>query len=128
MYKILIIAHGTQKAETDDLEFIVKELANLLNKKVYDVQYAYLKYGNPSVDEVISSLKEENIKKIIIHPFFLSSGIHVAFDIPKIIERIQKEYPNIEVFCTKPLGKSKELVYIIKNLIEEVHQTKKEKH
>lgn len=119
MEKIIIIAHGSPKKEVNNLDFIVKELAIVLGRKVEDIKYAYLKYGSPSVDEAITKCVEEGAKRIIVHPFFLSSGSHVSFDIPKIIENIKKLYPQLEVLCTKPLGKSKKLVYIIKDLIEE---------
>jgi len=119
MEKIIIIAHGSPKKEVNNLDSMVEELAIVLGKKVEDIKYAYLKYGSPSVDEAITECVKEGAKRIIIHPFFLSSGSHVSFDIPKIIENIKKLYPQLEVLCTKPLGKSKKLVYVIKDLIEE---------
>lgn len=119
MDKIIIIAHGSPKQEINSLDSMVEELATVLGKKVEDIKYAYLKYGHPSVDEAIIKCINEGAKRIIIHPFFLSSGSHVSFDIPKIIENIKKLYPQLEVLCTKPLGKSKKLVYVIKDLIEE---------
>ncbi|MEN2994739.1 MAG: CbiX/SirB N-terminal domain-containing protein [Thermodesulfovibrio sp.] len=127
MYKVIILAHGSQNNDDRDLSLIIKKLSELLNKEAYQITLAYLKHGNPSINQVINHFLDKNTKQVIVHPFFLSSGTHVTRDIPKIIEKIKEKYPHIEVICTEPLGKNKNLAYIIKELINEaiVKQTKR---
>lgn len=119
MEKIVIIAHGSPKKEANNLAPIANKLSSILGKKTDDVKIAYLKYGKPLAQEAILDYIKEGVKKIIVHPFFLSTGSHVSFDIPKIIEDFQKNYPEVQIICTKPFGSSDKLAFIIKDLIEE---------
>ncbi len=119
MEKIVIIAHGSPKKEANNLTHIANKLALILGKNTEDVKIAYLKYGKPLAQEAILDYIKKGAQKIIIHPFFLSTGSHVSFDIPKMIEDFQKQYPKVQIICSKPIGNSEKLAYIIKDLIEE---------
>lgn len=119
MEKIVIIAHGSPKKEANNLAYIANKLSSILGKNTDDVKVAYLKYGKPSAQEAILDYIKEGVKKIIVHPFFLSTGSHVSFDIPKMIDDFQKQYPEVKIICTKPLGSSDKLALIIRDLIEE---------
>lgn len=119
MEKIVIIAHGSPKKEANVLEHLTEKLALVLGKNKKDVKIGYLKHGNPLAQEAIHSLIKEGAQKIIIHPFFLSKGSHVSFDIPQMIENFKKHHPEVEILCTNPLGNHEKLVYLIKDLIEE---------
>lgn len=120
MEKIIIVAHGSSKREANNLKEFTKNLAETLNVKPEQVKYAYLQHGNPSLEEVLLKCIEEKAQRIIIHPLFLFSGIHVSFSIPEIIEKFRKSYPDIEIYCTKPLGLHEKLIYAVKERIEEV--------
>jgi len=118
--RIIIVAHGSPKKEANNLADFAKALAITLKKNPEYVKYAYLQFGNPSVEEVLLKCINENAKTIIVHPLFLSSGAHVSSDIPKIIERFKKDYPDVDIVYTKPLGLHEKLIDIVKERIEEL--------
>ncbi|WP_353684710.1 CbiX/SirB N-terminal domain-containing protein [Thermodesulfovibrio sp. 3907-1M] len=124
MEKIIIVAHGSYKKDADNLEEFTKALAVNLKMNPEDVKYAYLQYGNPSIEEILSECIKEKTKKIIIHPLFLFSGFHVNSSIPEIIEKFRKNYPNIEIQYTKPLSLHEKLIDIVKERIEEIKASK----
>lgn len=120
MEKIIIVLHGSLLNHTCELENFIKKLAIALKRKPEDVKYAFLQFGNPSLEKSISHYIKENVKSIIVHPLFLLSGKHVSFHIPDIIKKFKQNYPDINITCTKPLGLHEKLIEIIKERIEEV--------
>jgi len=120
--KIIIVGHGSPKEDANKLADLTKALAITLKKQPEDIKYAYIKFGSPSIEESIIECIKENAKTIIIHPLFLFSGSHVSYDIPEIIKKFRKNYPYIEIICTKPLGLHEKLLEIIKERIDEIKQ------
>lgn len=84
------------------------------------VRTAYLQFEKPEIMEAIKdSFKDGNRpERIIIHPYFLSSGMHVTKDIPAIISHARSLYPETEFIYTEPLGISGEIVNVVKERIE----------
>lgn len=120
MERIIIVAHGSPKKEANNLADFARALAITLKKSPEQVKYAYLQFGSPTVEEILLESIQEGAKTIIIHPLFLSSGAHVSSDIPEIIERFRKKYPQVEIVYTKPLGLHEKLIDIVKERIEEL--------
>jgi len=120
--KIIIVGHGSPKENSNKLEDLAKALSITLKKNPEDIKYAYIKFGKPSIEESITECIRENAKTIIIHPLFLFSGAHVIYDIPEIIKKFRKNYPLIDIICTKPLGFHEKLLEIIKERIDEIKQ------
>ncbi|MGB9711262.1 MAG: sirohydrochlorin chelatase [Thermodesulfovibrio sp.] len=120
--KIIIVAHGSPKEEANKLKEFAKTFAITLKMRPDQVKYAYLKFSNPSLEEVLLECVKEKAKTIIVHPLFLFSGGHVISEIPEIIAKFKKNYPDIEINVTKPLGLHEKLIEIIKERIEELKQ------
>lgn len=123
MEKIIIISHGSPKQEANELENLIPHLATLLKKNASDIKIAYLKYGSPKVEEAILDFIDQGSKRIIIHPFFLSYGSHVSYDIPEMIKNYRKKYPEVEFLITQPLGKHKDIAILIADLIKKYMPT-----
>lgn len=119
MEKILIISHGSPKQGANDLENLIPILASILNKSERDIKIAYLKYGSPTVDRALLDFIDQGAKRVIVHPFFLSEGSHVSHDIPEMIREYREKYPEIEFFITDPLGKHKNIAFLIADLIKQ---------
>jgi precorrin-8X/cobalt-precorrin-8 methylmutase len=56
---------------------------------------------------------EGGAKKVILHPFFLSAGLHVTKDIPGLIEEARRLYPDVTFIYTEPLGIHEKLAHIV---------------
>lgn len=124
MDRIILVAHGSPKKEANNLGEFARTVAVFLKKEPGEVKHAYLQFGSPSIEEAILECIKERAKTIIIHPLFLSSGAHVSSDIPEIIEKFRRDYPDIEINYTKPLGLHEKLIDIIKERIEELKPLK----
>jgi len=84
------------------------------------VRSAYLEFGKPDIMTAIRQCVEDGATRIIAHPYFLSSGMHVTRDIPEIISKARGMYPALELVYTDPLGVHDKLVEIVIERIQNV--------
>jgi precorrin-8X/cobalt-precorrin-8 methylmutase len=122
MENIILIGHGSPRKEANNIEII----GRLLHKTIHPgcscqcVKVAYLQFASPDIAETIRTCAEDGAKRVIIHPFFLSSGMHVTKDIPEIIDEAKTEHPDVEFIYTEPLGVHEDLTKIVIDRIQSV--------
>jgi len=122
MEHIILIGHGSPKKDANTIDIV----GNLLHKAIHPdcqdncVRAAYLEFGRPAIPEAIRQCVEGGATKIIAHPYFLSSGMHVTKDIPEIIDEARNRYPDVEMVYTEPLGIHDKLVQIVIERIQSV--------
>jgi precorrin-8X/cobalt-precorrin-8 methylmutase len=119
---IVLIGHGSPKKGANNLEQIGKMLHSMLHTGCTEdcVKIAYLQYAEPGIMDTIKASVDKGAKKIILHPFFLSSGMHVTKDIPGMIEEARKLYPGVNFKYTEPLGIHEKLAQIVMERISAV--------
>lgn len=120
MENIILIGHGSPKEDANNIELMGRLLHRAIHPDCNNncVKVAYLQFGKPEISEAIRECVLSGAKRIIIHPYFLSKGMHVTKDIPEIIESARKTYPDTEFIYTEPLGIHEKLVDII---MERIH-------
>ncbi len=123
MENIILIGHGSPKKDANNIDLIGKLLHNAIHPKCGNgcVKVAYLQFADPHLAQTIKECVEGGASKIIIHPFFLSAGMHVTKDIPEMIEDARGMYPTVEFVYTEPLGLHEKLVQIAKERIQNVN-------
>ncbi len=106
MEVIIIAGHGSPKKDANNIEQVAALLHNMMHPGCSDdcVRVAYLQFEQPDIMEAIKSCVRDRAKKVIIHPYFLSRGMHVTSDIPAIINDAKGKYPGVEFIYTEPLG------------------------
>ncbi len=115
MEQIILIGHGSPRKEANNIEVI----GNLLHNTIHPgcakqcVRVSYLQFGEPDIAETIRICSESGSKRIILHPFFLSPGMHVTKDIPAMVDQARMQYPGIEFIYSDPLGLHEHLVKIV---------------
>jgi precorrin-8X/cobalt-precorrin-8 methylmutase len=119
MENIILVGHGSRKKEANNIELTGKLLHNMMHPGCTHncVKVAYMQFAHPDISETIKICVEEGAQRIIIHPFFLSSGMHVTKDIPEIIDEARKLYPGREFVFTEPLGVHDKLAQIVMDRI-----------
>ena len=118
---IIIVGHGSLEKEAGNIEFVAESLHRMLHDKCKDncVRFAYLQFLDPDLRRVIKLSVEDGAKQIIVHPYFLSSGVHVIKNIPQIVKEAETLYPDVEFICTKDLGAHDKLVEVVLERIKE---------
>jgi len=113
--QILLLGHGSPKKDANNLEQVGMMLHNMLHAGCTEdcIKIAYLQFAEPGIMDTIKASVESGAKKIILHPFFLNSGMHVTKDIPEMIEEARKLYPGVTFIYTAPLGNHEKLAQIV---------------
>ncbi len=120
MEKILIVGHGSPKKTANNIQHVAGLLHNLIHPECDDncVSVAYLQFAQPDILQGIAECVQKGAKKVIVHPYFLSNGMHVSSDIPEIIKDAEKKYPDVEFVYTEPLGVHDKMAQVV---LERIH-------
>jgi len=126
--RILLIGHGSPKKEANNIEVVAKLLHQAVHPYCTDecVKVAYLQFVEPDLMTAIKECVDEGAKRIIVHPFFLSSGMHVTKDIPEIIEEAKDRYDSTKFFYSEPLGVHEKLVHVVLDRVYSIKGIKPE--
>lgn len=115
MEAIILIGHGSPKKDANNMQ----RVAELVHARLHPgcikgcVRWAYLQYAEPDVSSAIESAIQDGADSIVLHPYFLNSGVHVTKDIPGIIEGFRASHPRIRFAYTEPLGLSELLADLV---------------
>ena len=113
---LLIAAHGSRRQQSNDE---IKQLANKVIQQAdgqFDwVCHAFLELTEPSIENGIDHCVELGANEIVVLPYFLSAGRHVAEDVPGIVQSKQREYAeqNVRLRLQNYLGASPVMVGLI---------------
>lgn len=120
MEGIILVGHGSPKKEANRMELIGRLLHGRMHPDCSSrcVRVSYLQYDSPTVMEAIDSAVKDGVTRLVIHPYFLSAGVHVTEDIPGIIKEAEALYPRVSFAYTEPLGVSEELVHVVMDRIK----------
>ena len=115
MELILLAGHGSPKKDANSLEHISKLLHEMIHPGCEEecVRVAYLQFAKPDISEAIEECVKDGAKTLIIHPYFLSSGMHVTSDIPEIIDEAGQKHPEVEFIYTEPLGIHSKMAQVV---------------
>lgn len=115
MERIILAGHGSPRKEANNLDSV----ASLLHATLHPgctgrcVRIAYMQFAQPDIPGVIEACVTEGADRVIIHPYFLYSGMHVTKDIPDMISAARERHPGVEFVYTEPLGIHEHLVKIV---------------
>jgi precorrin-8X/cobalt-precorrin-8 methylmutase len=120
MELILLAGHGSPKDNANNLEHVAKLLHEMIHPECGQncVRAAYLQFAKPDIMEAITECVQDGAKKVVIHPYFLSNGMHVTTDIPLIIKDAENKYPDVEFVYTEPLGIHDKMARVV---LERIH-------
>lgn len=120
MERIIIAGHGSPKKDANSLELIAK----MLHEKIHPgctgrcVRVAYMEFAEPNIPCALEECVKEGATKVIMHPYFLTSGVHVTKDIPGMIDEAREKFPECEFVYTEPLGIHNKMVELVLERID----------
>jgi sirohydrochlorin ferrochelatase len=94
MRAILLIDHGSVKAEANHM---VSCVANLLQFMVGDgvvVRHAHMELAEPSIAAGFAGCVEAGATEVIAFPYMLSPGKHVTRDVPRLVAEASRAFPD----------------------------------
>ncbi len=104
---LLIVAHGSRReTSNDEVRRLADRVRSLCGPEVAGVEVAFLELAEPGIPEGLAHCLAKGASEIVVFPYFLAAGTHVALDIPEAISAFGLDHPDIRVHLTPHLGAS----------------------
>jgi sirohydrochlorin ferrochelatase len=107
---IIVFGHGSSVPSANDAVRAVA--ARAADEAGWDLYETAFLEAAPLLDEVVPKLARAGANEILILPYFLTLGIHLQRDLPKIVERLAREH-DIPIRVTEPLDGHPALTQIL---------------
>ena len=109
---LILFAHGSRvESANDGVRAIARDLAEMGSFRY--VEAAFLELGQPDLAGAVSMLAGKGVDRVVVIPYFLTLGLHMERDLPKLIATIQQAYPGLHIRATPPLEGHPGLVSVL---------------
>jgi len=101
----IVFGHGsTLESANDAVRAMAAKMAmNIVPAGSEAVETAFLESGKPDLRGAVDVLAARGITHIVVIPYFLTLGMHLQRDLPRLVEAIRLAHPAIEIQVTPPL-------------------------
>lgn len=114
---ILICGHGSKnKSSTNAFLGLFSTIKS--EYATYQVEYGFIEYSLPSIENKLEELIKSGIKEIVIVPIILFTGVHIKYDIPFIINEARKKHPDVRIKLSGYIGNNKHLLLLGEKIVE----------
>jgi sirohydrochlorin ferrochelatase len=98
----VIFAHGSSVESANEA---VRTVAAQMAERggLEHVVAAFLEGGRPDLKSATRELAGRGIERVVIIPYFLTLGLHLQRDLPRLVEEARRAIPGIELAVTAPL-------------------------
>jgi sirohydrochlorin ferrochelatase len=98
----VVFAHGSSIESANDAVRVIT--AQLRERAGYDaVETAFLEGGHPDLRGAVDSLAARRVESVVVIPYFLTLGLHLQRDLPRLIREIEAVHPGLNIDVTPPL-------------------------
>ena len=112
MTGLVIFAHGSSVAAAN--EAVMRVTARMAVEGGYVlVETAYLEMAQPDLREAVARLAARGAVRIVVIPYFLTLGIHLKRDLPRIVAELAAVHEGVRIDVTEPLDGHPSLVGIL---------------
>jgi sirohydrochlorin ferrochelatase len=99
---LIVFAHGSSVASANQaVEKVAADMARLGGFEIYET--AFLEAARPDLSEAVARLIPKGVEKIVVLPYFLTLGIHLTRDLPRIVTELSLIHNGVEIVVTDPL-------------------------
>jgi sirohydrochlorin ferrochelatase len=98
----VVFAHGSSVESANEA---VRAVTAQLRERsgLQDVEAAFLEGGLPDLRGAVEALATRGIKSVVVIPYFLTLGLHLQRDLPRLIKEIESAHPGLSIDVTPPL-------------------------
>ena len=113
---IIVFGHGSSVASANDaVKSVARDAARLAGWDVYET--AFLE-AEPRLHQAVSRLAASGVTRIVVLPYFLTLGIHLQRDLPKLVIDLAREHA-VTIDVAPPLDGHPELSRILADRAKE---------
>jgi sirohydrochlorin ferrochelatase len=108
---LILFAHGSSVESANEA---VREVGRQMAQAAgWLVEAAFLDGGTPDLPGSVAALVARGVDRVVIVPYFLTSGLHLQRDLPKLVRDVMASHQNLRVHVTPPLDGHSALVDIL---------------
>ena len=109
---LIVFAHGSRVEEAN--QAVRRVAAQAAERCGFDLwETAFLELAAPDLPAAVVGLTARGARRIIVTPYFLTMGVHLTDDLPRILQSIAEQHPGVELECAPPLDGHPALVDIV---------------
>ena len=98
----MIFAHGSSIESANDSVRRIAETVRI--EGGFDlVEAAFLEQGRPDLASTVAALVQKGAARIVVLPYFLTLGVHLQRDLPKLVEELGRAHGGVDIRVTPPL-------------------------
>jgi len=113
MKGILIVDHGSQKREANDMLRSMADLIQTMAGPDVVVRYAHMELAEPTIAAGFSSCVQGGATDVTVFPYMLSPGRHSTADIPRMVADVARAFPNVNFSVTPAFGLHEKLAEVV---------------
>jgi sirohydrochlorin ferrochelatase len=113
MKGILIVDHGSQKRDANEMLGSVADLIQRMAGPEVVVRYAHMELAQPDIAAGFSSCVQSGATDVTVFPYMLSPGRHSTADIPRMVASVAKAFPNVSFSVTPAFGLHEKLAEVV---------------
>lgn len=99
---LVVFAHGSSVAEANAAVLRVSDA--LARAGGFPLVIAsFLEQAHPDLAEAVAEAVRRGAKRIVVVPYFLTLGIHLRRDLPRIVRELQGIHSGVSIEVTEPL-------------------------
>jgi sirohydrochlorin ferrochelatase len=118
---ILLFAHGSPVEEANGGVRDLAEKVEAAGPYGY-VRAAFLDGGQPDLPTAVAQAAGTGLERLIIIPYFLTVGLHLRRDLPKLIATAQQKHPRLKISVGQSLEGHPSMPSLILGRVQEVIQ------
>ncbi len=109
---VVFFAHGSPVESANDG---VREAARAAAGRAGFERWAaaFLEGGRPDLAAAVDQLAAGGATCILVVPYFLTLGLHLQRDLPRLVAEAARRHPGVEIRCGEPLQGRAELVEML---------------
>lgn len=104
----IVFAHGSSiESANQAVRVVAAEMARKGSLEV--VEAAFLEGGKPSLHDAMANMAN-CVEHVVVVPYFLTLGLHLQRDLPKLIGEISAAHPHVRIDVAPPLDQHPAMV------------------
>ena len=113
MKGILIVDHGSVRAEANDMLRCMSNLLQTMAGPEVIVRYAHMELAEPDIPSGFADCVEAGATDVTVFPYMLSPGKHSTRDIPRIVAQSAKSFGHVTYNVTPAFGVHEKLAELV---------------
>ena len=114
MQALVLIAHGSRRhASNEEVKNVASRLQHASTDCFQLIETGFLEIAKPSIPEAIESCIAAGATSVVLVPYFLAAGRHVAEDIPRIVQQVAQQHHDVAIHITEHIGMSDSMSRLI---------------